>query len=400
MFGEMKKNEIDSKVQRALDSIQIELLTAFPFYGRISTWLKWVLLPRENAFNMPYAATDGKSILWNHGWIEDELGKFSFKEVKSRLLFVAIHEIHHVIKKHPIRMGERSPSRWNRATDYSINWELKQACSMNNAIRYPEDLGILYDTNLGPLLEEAIYNKLDDPDGDQGNSLSIGGVLPFKEVAGSAGRAKYESDLDIQIEAAAQSQRNSGKDMGYLPGSIRDLIDSNKKPQVNWRSQLRRFISPHFPTDISWSTPNRRLLSRGMYFPGVIKDGVGKIGVGIDTSGSVTPEELSVFVSEMKSILSDCKPEKLEIMWFHSHVWRHDSFSDQNDFVIPEDIESGGTVFTEVFDKIDGEGIDLKALVMLTDGYSNYPEKPKYPVIWCCTTDYDIPFGDVCRIKV
>lgn len=138
-----------------------------------------------------------------------------------------------------------------------------------------------------------------------------------------------------------------------------------------------------------------------MYYPGIIKDGVGKIAIGIDTSGSIQNAELDAFVSEMRSILTDAKPESIDILWFHSSVWLKQSFSDINEFELPSKIQSGGTHFPDVFKKIDEMDTLPKCLVMLTDGYSDYPEEPyNYDTIWCCTTDYDIPFGEVCRLKI
>lgn len=398
------KDKNQDQAKKLLDIVQMQLLTSFPFYGRIAVWLKWVILEQDNKMGIPYAATDGVNIYWNRKFLEDLLAKFSPKEARAYTMFVAVHEIHHVIKKHHLRIKDRDPDRWNRATDYGINWELKEAVAQGHykeMMRVPSHMPILLSDKFGNMLEEKIYEKI-PPEEGEGDGNGIGGIIGFPGGdSGSAEQAMHEADLDAQIEAAAQEQAKRDRNAGYLSGSLRELIAQNKQPQVNWRSQLRRFISPHFPTDVSWATFNRRLLGAGMYYPGIIKDGVGKVAIGIDTSGSIQDAELSAFLSEMKSILTDAKPEQIDILWFHSRVWCHQSIRDINEFEPPASIESGGTHFPDVFNKIQELDLTPKCLVMLTDGYSDYPEEPyEHDTIWCCTTDYDIPFGEVCRLKI
>ena len=67
------------------------LLRKQPFFGVPSFKLKW-----EQRDDIPTACTDGKSILWS--------GTFFDGLTKSEAIGVILHEIFHVILKHPLEM--------------------------------------------------------------------------------------------------------------------------------------------------------------------------------------------------------------------------------------------------------------------------------------------------------
>jgi predicted metal-dependent peptidase len=61
----------------------------------------------------------------------------------------------------------------------------------------------------------------------------------------------------------------------------------------------------------------------------------------------------------------------------------------------------GGTSFIPVFDWVREHEIKPEALIYITDLMGSFPsEAPAYPVVWCASTDIEVPWGDVVRIKV
>src|ERR1035437_9956868 len=65
------------------------------------------------------AATDMRQIWYNPDFIES-----LDPEV---ILFVLVHEVMHIALKHGLRMQGRTPTRWNIAADFAINWMLHKA---------------------------------------------------------------------------------------------------------------------------------------------------------------------------------------------------------------------------------------------------------------------------------
>lgn len=58
-------------------------------------------------------ATDGKSLFWSPVWVAS-VSVF----ITS---FVVLHELLHVVLKHPLRRGDKDPEVWNIACDYVVN---------------------------------------------------------------------------------------------------------------------------------------------------------------------------------------------------------------------------------------------------------------------------------------
>lgn len=374
-------------IERRIERAKVQLLRHQPFFGRPACDLKWQA--KEN-LPMPTAGTDGKYVFFHPEFVEGLSD--------DQLLFVSAHEVHHVIKKHHLRRGERNVKLWNIACDHAINLELKK-CSVGK----PPDVDIFCDERFEGMLEERIYEQLksemsqEEQDALSDDQGGCGAVIDSDAVEqGESAIANEHTRVNKMIEAAAQVAKEAGK----LPGFLEDFANANLEPQVDWRGQLRRFVEPLFPTDVGWQRPNRRMIYRGMYTPGPIKDGTGKIAVGLDTSGSISNDELQVFFSELKSIFNESKPEILSIYWFNSRIWRVDNFPRGIDITFPGKIESGGTHFQAVFDAIEEDQVNPRCLIMLTDMYDSFPSQPTYPVIWCSTTEIEAPYGYTIRVDI
>jgi predicted metal-dependent peptidase len=60
----------------------------------------------------------------------------------------------------------------------------------------------------------------------------------------------------------------------------------------------------------------------------------------------------------------------------------------------------GGTSFHPPFAYLDEEGIVPDTMIYLTDMMGAFPEEPRYPTVWCATSDIKAPFGETVRVKV
>lgn len=369
---------------RAVEKAKVRLLLKYPFFGKVACQLNWVEVDDPR---IPTAATDGESVFWNKKFIE------SLSE--SDVLFVAAHEVHHVVKKHMFRRKDRKMTKWNMATDYQINGELV-SCDLPK----PSMDWIFLDKKYYGWLEEKIYNDIPDSEAEKLEQkmgiYGVGGVMDSPHRAGSIEEKQAMDKVDRWVEAAAQYAKSCGK----LPGCLEEYCRTNRQHQVDWRAQLRRYVAPVIAKDLCWESPNRRMLAHSLYLPGPRKDGVGKVAVGIDTSGSICKDEIDQFCAELNSLFADAKPEEVHVMWFNTDIWRYDVFSAGEELKVPTKIQSGGTYFHPIWDLIKDRGINLKCLIMLTDMYADIPPRPSYPVIWCSTTNVKGPYGSTVHIKI
>lgn len=367
--------------QDKLDMVLGYLLKYFPFYGRAALYLNWEI---KKELQFPTAATDGKTV-WFH---PDFLKNRSDEE----LLYTAIHEIHHVIKKHTMGLGDKNPMLWNIACDHKINLELNAYAREGNhgkGISPPPDICCNAKYEGDDWLELDVYEDLEK--NTEFVQISTG-MFTAGEGGDEASEAAEHRRIDKMIEAAAKAARDAGK----MPGFLEKYINENKKHQVDWKVRLRRFMAPIFPTRHSWDKLNKRAISRGYYIPGIEKTGVSNLALLIDTSGSVSDKEISSFIGEMNYIINEIHPQSVEMIWFESHVWLQETVT--NRLVVPTQIQRGGTNFQAAFAAIKSKP---KAVICLTDMYDSFNFKqPNCPTMWVATSDVKAPWGETIRIKI
>lgn len=366
----------DLSSEERVERIRVILMREHPFYGRVACSIGWHVT--DDSF-IPTVATDGLKVIWN--------GEFVKTISDNDMKFIAVHEIHHVIKRHSWRRNERDPQLWNVACDFAINAELVDW----NVGEMPND-GLL-DHQYDGMLEEHIYDKIlvDHP------NLKVSGrsTGEFGDAPEGTDIAEEERKLDKIIESAYKVALDAGK----MPGFLQDFINQNREAQVNWRALLRMQIEPLFPRDVTWATPNRRLINQGLYIPGTRKDGAPEIAILIDTSGSVSHDQISAFLSEINAIISSVTPSRTQVHWFESHVWKTEKLSCGELLQIPNEIQQGGTSFEKAFEAVEG---NPRVIVCLTDMYDSFDFDPPRGsnVIWVSTTDMVAPWGTTIPIKI
>lgn len=378
--------------------VQWKLYKNEPFYGYIGCKLAW-----EESTQVPTAATDGYKILWNR--------KFFEGLNENERIGVMIHEIHHVIKKHTIRIRGRDPEVWNIATDMQINEEIASGFT-NDKYSLPKDLVFDKDKEYQGWVEEDIYDDMAKKIKENKKNLGsfgrmIGEVLPHGSTfgdgddnggSGDSNSQSYDDiDAERQIDKMIKEAANIAKKVGKLPAGLRDYAEAAGQHKVNWKAELSRIVEPLFPTDLSWSPPNRRTIWNNVYFPSHKKDGVGEIVMGLDTSGSISQKEISQYLAEVRFIFDNVKPSKVHMIWFESHVWHYE---ESQEFSMPNKIQTGGTSFQSVWDEIEKRSLNPRILIMLTDMYDSFPKEPQYPVIWCATSDIVAPYGKTIRVHL
>jgi predicted metal-dependent peptidase len=386
-----------SKINKRVAKGRIKLLLTQPFFGMLIT--KMGAVERADIGTM---ATDGTSLFFSPDFVE----RISEPEV----LGVLCHEVLHVAYAHHLRRGKRQPRLWNIACDYAINLIVVGA-----GMKLPE--GALLSDDYRGMSAEKIYDLLlkeqegkDKPDqpgqgGGQGkipegDDWEIGGVLDKPGEEGKPLTGEALEDAIRQNEVSVSEAATAALAQGKLPLELRRLINDIAKGTVRWDEELQRIFASTFSADYTWSRPNRRHIGRGVYLPSTIKEGVGEVVIGVDTSGSISGPILDAFWSVVDDIIEQASPERVHIVWCDSRV-QHTQTFEKGESLKPEARGGGGTDFRPVFKWVDDQGIEPQALIYITDMYGSFPtEAPDYPTIWVKTTDVEAPFGSEVRIEV
>lgn len=356
-----------------------------PFYGYLL--LRMEILPADVAT----ACTNGKQIKYNPQFVTS----MTMPQLKGLLK----HEVMHVAFMHHLRRGTRDADKWNAAADYVINDILIKA---NEVL--PE--GGLVDPQYADKSTEHVYDLLPDESNDQSqgdrSQWNIGGVEDHPE-GGPGASEDVQRQLEEDIKTEVLQAANAAKLMGKTPAGIERLIEKIRESKMPWRKILARFFRSVSKADYTWLKPNRRFLAHDIYLPSLHSECMGPVVIGIDTSGSISTDELNRFFGCINGILKQTKPESVHVIYCDAAVGNVQVFK-SSDYPISaskfKPSGGGGTAFEPVFEYVTVNKLKPTVLLYLTDMYGSFDFKPpKYPVLWCATSGgIKAPFGKTLEI--
>lgn len=357
-----------------------ELVRLQPFFGTLA-----LRLELREAAAIPVMGTDGRFIFYN----PDAVRQLSHPE----LIGVVAHEVLHCAFQHIFRRAHRDQQRWNMACDYVVNNIL-----LKERFSLPTDR--LFDPKYDSMSAEEVYEKLlsDSPSGsgsgDSGGwnfGASLDPNLPNPETGETQSVSEVQASSK-EWEIATKQAAHIAKQNGTLPGHLETLVEELLQPQVSWRQELWRFFNQRKPDRISWNNPNRRLIHADLFLPRKRHIPTGDVVIAIDTSRSISEDELQHFASEIQEIHKALQPRKMYVADIDTQI--QDEVKEYGPYDQPEFIYRGrgGTSFEPVFQWVQDNNFTPDALVYLTDGYAPWPSvEPNYPVLWCITNHERIP---------
>jgi predicted metal-dependent peptidase len=136
-----------------------------------------------------------------------------------------------------------------------------------------------------------------------------------------------------------------------------------------------------------------------LYLPSLHREGVGRIVIGVDTSGSVGDEELKQFAGEISAISDQAQPEAIHVVYCDAMVNSTQEFGPSETITL-EPKGGGGTDFRPVFEWVEKNDVLPACLIYLTDlDCTKYPASaPNYPVLWVTDSRRTAPFGETIKI--
>lgn len=192
---------------------------------------------------------------------------------------------------------------------------------------------------------------------------------------------------------------------GNCPPCTRQLLDDLKQEsKVNWKVVLNDFIKAiHDKYDFSFVPPDRRFSAGDFILPSyaeLTSEKVENLWFLIDTSGSISTEELTLAMGEVKSAIEQFTYLSGKISFFDTEVSEPVSFDSVDTLSEVTPIGGGGTSFRCIFKYMKEYFEDElpTAVIVLTDGYASYPSESKaldVPVLWIISGDNeeDAPWG-------
>ena len=245
-------------------------------------------------------------------------------------------------------------------------------------------------------------------DGEGGKKIHVkitdskGNVKGEYDIGDPCEQDKWENadNQDIAKEvikqAVQKAKEESDRMAGNMPGSLDEYIkDLLTPPVIPWQAVLRRFVANSVKAGHkkSWKKPSRRY---GENQKGQLPARQMKLTIGIDTSGSITDDNLQAFVSELRAIQRSYKSKitMIEIDYIVQREYNLDRYT-----AVKTNFQGrGGTSFVPLFEYVTEKKIKTDALIYFTDLYGDFPKtKPPYPVLWVSVGGKidGVPFGEV-----
>jgi predicted metal-dependent peptidase len=314
-------------------------------------------------------ATDGIHMFYDPEFVE----RITF----NQLIGVCAHELFHVVFLHPFRKGDRDHTRWNIACDHAINLIVKDDLHLE----LPEDA--LYDPKYRGKTAEWIYDNLPE---NAGPEPKWGLVLEAKETEEEGTIKEQETEWKATVKAAIMAA-------GKLPGNLSQMLDITHAT-VNWRDQLSRFMQASIKTDYAWYPPHQVYIQHHLHVPTLNEPSLGDIIINIDTSSSVSNDELSMFFGELQGILDHLQFQSLTVMQTDTQIQNITEYECLDDLKNVKVYGRGGTYFAPAFEEASQRPCDVMLFFTDMEPCDGFGDAPGFPVIWVRTQNTDAPYGD------
>lgn len=408
----MDEMKVKNTVRRMTEERAL-LIKNNPFFGHLSMGLQLACAPCKTA------CTDGSRLIFDPAFAE----KLSDQELQ----FVILHEVLHCVFRHCIRGKGLHSVLYNIACDIVVNstilamWgQESMMIAREKAMHLAPDGKEGREYNAEEIYQMLIHqnhtNGIYQMQTDQNNANKSSQMQTDNEGfekssfdrhdiwQGICDKAQLQDNWNRKIQSAF---RQCGDSTG-MPQQVRTIVqDIARRSGLNWKQLLHDFLQSD-TYDYNFLPPDRRYAFSDFYLPAYNMDEehqtADDIWVCIDTSGSVTGEELTCTMAEILDAMRQAGL-KGRISFFDSNITEPEPFEFENDLKNLTAQGGGGTSFHIIFRYLKEKLYpDLpRAILIFTDGYARFPEQKAaldVPVLWliCKGGNADVPWGQVIQL--
>lgn len=378
----LKKSESHLKMneQYLIDKLtkaRFMVFTQEPFLGYI---LQQYPIFFDNSIKT--AATDGYKIIFN----QEFLKSLSLEET----MFILCHEVLHIILDHLNRKKDRDRMLFNVACDIVINSilsSMKISCGKLNVL----DGYKICKLKGSYFSAEYVYQKL--PKDFLGETIDSHQL--WEDYTTSNEQVK-----DYIQRALKKGYRCSHR---MINRSI--ALYEKKANTTQWRYVLNQYLI-YKESDYTFDKLDYRYSDILLPDFNKHKEELDKIWFCVDVSGSMSIDDIGQQYQIISNIISIYPSMACDISFFSTEITKPKVFRNKNE--LQENFKkiksSGGTSFQCIFQGYNSFYRSKKpiAMIVMTDGHSEYPEKtsvPKIPIIWAINNQEEVPpYGKIIYI--
>jgi predicted metal-dependent peptidase len=184
--------------------------------------------------------------------------------------------------------------------------------------------------------------------------------------------------LKAQAVRAMNEAASQTKARGVVPGEISQLLDQlnfSEPPKFDWRGYIKRFSGKS--VKIFTKKSRRKYNKRYIENPGLKIKQRKHILVAIDTSGSVSNDELREFMQEIYHLYKT--GNEVTLVHADTAISKIEKFNPKSQYEI---FGRGGTDFNPVVDYFEENRKKYSCLIYFTDGEAPRPKNGKSDLLW------------------
>lgn len=370
------------------------------------------------AFSVNYAFTDHKELNPTAIAIVCAEGNFVYfdgdlweKLNTKQRAFLIVHEIMHIFLAHPLRRIESGYFKpiWDHAADYYVNaygagyyknkdGEIRRE---SRAMQYLEiipeitvdhlehPIKLLLDEKYTGWTTDEIYRDLMEEFKDEIEEMQTAMGDPEDGLSSVGGKSTLDGHTSadgsddgigeqiqknqITLLSAVESAK-ADKNIGQHDLGLIRVIDALVAPVIDWKDHMKDVVKSCVPLRSTYNRISRRR-SGGIVFPTYDGEHLDVVW-GIDSSGSMTEEDIIKAYSEMVGILEELDTFTIKVVTCDTKAHLIAEY-DQDSYQSPADLDlrvvgGGGTILNPIVEYADalvedGDNVDL--LVVVSDGF-------------------------------
>ena len=338
------------------------------------------------------------------------------------------HEIYHLILNHLERMEDKDQETWNQATDFAINWSLKEdGFTVTSSSGFGDGGGILLDQKHSgkgatQIYKEILQTKKEnrqkfDPGGDPSKSPSkeeIEGLVQTAIASDPKNNKTLEEQIESNKQKAEKAQKEGSNQQGYRgrragnnPRGQDRLIFADVLRIVIEEKTYEEIFEKYLTDPLSggkrtYMRPSRRPYKgtfrlKGKYPKKGRKNRLIHLVYCLDVSGSISEHQTKQFIASATTIKERLNPVRMTVILWDTSIVYEKTFREDEPLGYIKVRAGGGTSLGPVYKRL--EQLNPEAAVIFTDLEVSIPPKPEWETIWfttekTCRTQH-VTYGDL-----
>ena len=369
-------------LEEEIFAFRARLLSELPFYGEIL-----MKLPLVETRDVRTAATDGRQIFWNPGYME--------KKTRGERNFILMHELFHVLLRHCTRCGDRDPQIWNIANDLIVNSMVSELSAdfRRAGIEFQSPADGLYAAIRPDETSENLYQMILQDNGDRSGRKGRKWELRRRYTISGEKKTPADtielspSDVPEDLRPQALTPQEAEELNRALDALVRDALRNNPgsgsgsrfmdavvaltgEKRLNWKQVMRGMLTDLQDGEASYATPERKYLHMDLILPGHgnTDPAIEEVWAFVDCSGSIANEQLKKFLLELYALVRTFRCTLHLVYWDTQVREVYRNLQSEKEVLESLPHSGGGTDINAVYRWLSGNKVRPDVMVILTDG--------------------------------